>query len=165
MRGPDFAARRHPPASTGATRSLPAVFSAIAERAAHLHQFVSGYATFAKLPVPRPERVQWQQFAADLKGQQSFALAAPLPELPGWFDRVQVEQALINLLQNAVNDGVRVDVVNIMTMDYGGGFPSNQMGQNAIQAGQSLFNQLRPLFPSRSTAQLWATEGNKNRSQ
>jgi len=78
-----------------------------------------------------------------------------LPVLP-----TGLTQDGINLLQNAVNDGVRVDVVNIMTMDYGGGFPPNQMGQNAIQAGQSLFNQLKPLFPSRSTAQLWATEGN-----
>src|SRR5579872_5642785 len=52
--------------------SLPAVFSAIAERAEHLHQFVSGYATFAKLPAPRPSSVPWQQFVADLKGQQVF---------------------------------------------------------------------------------------------
>src|ERR1700723_2265372 len=85
--------------------SLPAVFSAIAERAAHLHQFVSGYATFAKLPAPRPESVHWEPFVADLKGQQSFMLAAPLPERPGWFDRVQVEQALINLLKNAHEAG------------------------------------------------------------
>src|SRR6202000_2547553 len=78
--------------------SLPAVFSAIAERAEHLHQFVSGYAAFAKLPAPRPEAVAWQQFVADLKGQRTFVLPEPLPSLPGWFDRIQVEQALINLL-------------------------------------------------------------------
>jgi two-component system nitrogen regulation sensor histidine kinase NtrY len=92
-------------ARRGDYASLPAVFSAIAERAAHLHQFVSGYATFAKLPAPRPETVQWAQFAADLSGQQEFTLAAPLPELPGWFDRIQVEQALINLLKNAHEAG------------------------------------------------------------
>jgi nitrogen fixation/metabolism regulation signal transduction histidine kinase len=85
--------------------SLPAVFSAIAERAAHLHQFVSGYAAFAKLPAPRPEKVQWEPFVADLKAQQLFMDASPLPELPGWFDRVQVEQALINLLKNAHEAG------------------------------------------------------------
>jgi Carbohydrate binding domain len=78
-----------------------------------------------------------------------------LPVLP-----TGLTQDGVNLLQNAINDGVRVDVVNIMTMDYGGGFPANQMGQNAIQAGQSLFGQLQSLFPSRSTAQLWAMEGN-----
>jgi two-component system nitrogen regulation sensor histidine kinase NtrY len=88
-------------ARRGDLGSLPAVFSAIAERAEHLHQFVSGYATFAKLPAPRPASVPWQQFVADLKGQQAFTHTEPLPELPGWFDRVQVEQALINLLKNA----------------------------------------------------------------
>lgn len=88
-------------ARRGDYASLPTVFSAIAERAEHLHQFVSGYATFAKLPAPRPELVHWQQFIADLKGQQSFTHAESLPKLPGWFDRVQVEQALINLLKNA----------------------------------------------------------------
>jgi two-component system, NtrC family, nitrogen regulation sensor histidine kinase NtrY len=88
-------------ARRGDYASLPAVFTAIAERAAHLHQFVSGYATFAKLPAPRPEKVQWAQFVADLRSQVSFTHAAPLPELAGWFDRIQVEQALINLLKNA----------------------------------------------------------------
>jgi two-component system, NtrC family, nitrogen regulation sensor histidine kinase NtrY len=92
-------------ARRGDYAALPAVFSAIAERAAHLHQFVSGYATFAKLPAPRPEPVQWPQFVADLSGQVSFIQAAPLPELPGWFDRIQVEQALINLLKNAHEAG------------------------------------------------------------
>jgi len=66
---------------------------------------VSGYATFAKLPAPRPEKVQWEQFVADLRSQQSFTQASPLPESPGWFDRVQVEQALINLLKNAHEAG------------------------------------------------------------
>ena len=88
-------------ARRGDYAALPAVFSAIAERAEHLHQFVSGYATFAKLPAPRPEIVPWQQFIADLTGQQTFRCVEPLPEMPGWFDRVQVEQALINLLKNA----------------------------------------------------------------
>ncbi len=92
-------------ARRGDYAALPAVFSAIAERAEHLHQFVSGYAAFAKLPAPRPESVPWQQFVADLRGQQNFTCSEPLPELPGWFDRVQVEQALINMLKNAHEAG------------------------------------------------------------
>jgi two-component system nitrogen regulation sensor histidine kinase NtrY len=88
-------------ARRGDYAALPGVFSAIAERAEHLHQFVSGYATFAKLPAPRPQAVPWQGFVADLKGQQTFTCMEPLPAQPGWFDRVQVEQALINLLKNA----------------------------------------------------------------
>jgi nitrogen fixation/metabolism regulation signal transduction histidine kinase len=100
--------------------SLPAVFSAIAERAEHLHQFVSGYAAFAKLPAPRPEAVAWQQFVADLKGQQVFIHSERLPSLPGWFDRIQVEQALINLLKNAHEAGGAEAKVELSIICNGG---------------------------------------------
>jgi nitrogen fixation/metabolism regulation signal transduction histidine kinase len=92
-------------ARRGDYSTLPTVFAAIAERAEHLHHFVSGYATFAKLPAPRPERIDWAVFVADLARQQAFAIAAQLPEPAGWFDRAQVEQALINLLKNAHEAG------------------------------------------------------------
>jgi two-component system, NtrC family, nitrogen regulation sensor histidine kinase NtrY len=92
-------------ARRGDYSTLPTVFAAIAERAEHLHHFVSGYAAFAKLPAPRPERVDWAVFVADLARQQAFAIAAQLPEPAGWFDRAQVEQALINLLKNAHEAG------------------------------------------------------------
>jgi two-component system, NtrC family, nitrogen regulation sensor histidine kinase NtrY len=100
-------------ARRGDYSSLPAVFAAIAERAEHLHHFVSGYAAFAKLPAPRPEHVDWSAFVADLARQQPFATAAALPDLPGWFDRVQVEQALINLLKNAHEAGGDASLVEL----------------------------------------------------
>jgi two-component system nitrogen regulation sensor histidine kinase NtrY len=107
-------------ARRGDYASLPAVFSAIAERAEHLHQFVSGYAAFAKLPAPRPETVAWQQFVADLKGQQVFILSQALPAKPGWFDRMQVEQALINLLKNAHEAGGAEAQVELSIVCAGG---------------------------------------------
>jgi two-component system, NtrC family, nitrogen regulation sensor histidine kinase NtrY len=92
-------------ARRGDLATLPGVFSAIAERAAHLQHFVGGYATFAKLPAPRPESVAWEPFVADLRSQQPFKHNGQFPSVPGWFDRVQVEQALINLLKNAHEAG------------------------------------------------------------
>jgi nitrogen fixation/metabolism regulation signal transduction histidine kinase len=106
-------------ARRGDYSTLPNVFAAIAERAEHLHHFVSGYATFAKLPAPRPERVEWAAFTADLARQQPFAMAAPLPVSPGWFDRVQVEQALINLLKNAHEAGGADAQVEMLVMCVG----------------------------------------------
>ena len=108
-------------ARRGDYSTLPTVFAAIAERAEHLHHFVSGYATFAKLPAPRPERVEWAAFVSDLSRQQPFTVAAALPNSPGWFDRVQVEQALINLLKNAHEaggDGAQVEVLIICVGTY-----------------------------------------------
>jgi two-component system nitrogen regulation sensor histidine kinase NtrY len=92
-------------ARRGDYSTLPTVFAAIAERAEHLHHFVSGYATFARLPAPRSERIEWAGFAADLARQQPFTVAGILPSIPGWFDRAQVEQALINVLKNAHEAG------------------------------------------------------------
>ena len=91
------------------------MFAAIAERAEHLHHFVSGYATFAKLPAPRPEHVEWEPFVADLARQQPFTMPLPLPDGPGWFDRIQVEQALINLLKNAHEAGGSDQVELVVT--------------------------------------------------
>jgi nitrogen fixation/metabolism regulation signal transduction histidine kinase len=83
------------------SHSLPAVFRAIAERAEHLHHFLGSYATFAKLPAPRPEPIDWQMFVNGLARQSTFKSVGPAPLIPGWFDPVQIEQVLINLFKNA----------------------------------------------------------------
>jgi nitrogen fixation/metabolism regulation signal transduction histidine kinase len=106
-------------ARRGDYSTLPTVFAAIAERAEHLHHFVSGYAALAKLPAPRPERIEWAAFVADLARQQPFTTASVLPESPGWFDRVQVEQALINLLKNAHEAGGAEARVELLIMCVG----------------------------------------------
>ena len=50
------------------------------------------------------------------------------------------------MLQSAKQDGVRVDVVNIMTMDYGTSVDNNgQMGQDAINATIATEKQLADL--------------------
>jgi hypothetical protein len=52
-------------------------------------------------------------------------------------------------IQDAKNDGVRLDLVNIMTMDFGGSFDNNpNMGADATQAAQATLNQVRASFPS-----------------
>ena len=100
-------------ARRGDLGALPVVFRAIGERAEHLHQFVSSYATFAKLPAPRPEWVEWRAFTSDLAGQVVFKTAGVLPDAPCWFDRVQVEQVLINLLKNAHESGSVAEAVEL----------------------------------------------------
>ena len=52
----------------------------------------------------------------------------------------------LNLLRSAMNDGVRVDMVNIMAMDYGQSVDNNgQMGLSAIQASEATQLQLAAL--------------------
>lgn len=61
------------------------------------------------------------------------------------------------LLRNAKADGVNVNLVNIMTMDYG---PSTDMGKAATDAASALHGQLGKIWTSASSSQLWAMEGN-----
>jgi nitrogen fixation/metabolism regulation signal transduction histidine kinase len=135
-------------ARRGDYSTLPDVFAAIAERAEHLHQFVSGYATFAKLPAPRPERVDWAAFVADLGRQQTFSLAAVLPPAPGWFDRVQVEQALINLLKNAHESGGDDTQVELLILCVG---PAQRIEVRDRGAGMSQTVLAQALLPFYST--------------
>ncbi|BBU68793.1 glycosyl hydrolase family 18 protein [Fluviibacter phosphoraccumulans] len=51
----------------------------------------------------------------------------------------------INLLAQAKQDGVDIDVVNIMAMDYGAYADSGDMGQDAIDAALATISQLRDL--------------------
>jgi nitrogen fixation/metabolism regulation signal transduction histidine kinase len=88
-------------ARRGQIERLEGVFNSIGGRASHLHQFLSGYASFAKLPLPQPTAVSWPQFLAGLSAHCLFKLDGSLPEQAGYFDAGQIEQALINLIKNA----------------------------------------------------------------
>jgi chitinase len=63
----------------------------------------------------------------------------------------------VALLQNARSHNLNVNLVNIMTMDYG---PAMDMGQAAISAANALHGQLGQIWTGKSSAQLWAMEGN-----
>ncbi|MBL8278448.1 MAG: sensor histidine kinase [Pelomonas sp.] len=98
-------------AKRGDTERLRQVLASIGERATHLHGFLAGYASFAKLPSPRREAVAWPEFLARLGTLGEFRLAGAAPERPGWFDPAQIEQALLNLIKNAHESGSDPDEV------------------------------------------------------
>lgn len=92
-------------ARRGDVQRLPGVFATIGERARHLHGFIDGYARFAKLPAPRMVAVEWKPFLDALALHCRFQLASSVPTQAGWFDPVQIEQVLINLVKNAHESG------------------------------------------------------------
>jgi len=63
----------------------------------------------------------------------------------------------INVIADAIANGVDVTAVNVMAMDYGDG--TTAMGQAAIDAGNATEAQLAVLYPGKSTAQLDAMIG------
>ncbi|MBS2540099.1 cellulose binding domain-containing protein, partial [Catenulispora sp. NF23] len=62
------------------------------------------------------------------------------------------------VVQSAVKYGAKIALVNGMAMDFGdieAPNPSGQMGKYAIDTAQSLYNQLTPLYPALTPAQVW----------
>lgn len=100
-------------ARRGDTTRLPGVFATIGERARHLHGFIAGYASFAKLPAPQPVAIAWKPFLDGLSLHCKFELHGSIPEQPGWFDAGQIEQVLINLIKNAHESGSPDDGVSL----------------------------------------------------
>jgi hypothetical protein len=62
------------------------------------------------------------------------------------------------VLQNAVSNNARIDVVNIMTFDYYTG-TTHEMATDTETAASGLESQLASLYPSKSASQLWGMIG------
>ena len=99
--------------------AIQRAFDTIGERAGHLERFIRGYATFAKLPAPQLEAVDWEPFLGRLREQHPCTLAGTLPTAPGHFDPAQVGQVLINLLKNAHESGTAPDAVELEVRELG----------------------------------------------
>ncbi|HET9484157.1 MAG TPA: ATP-binding protein [Xanthomonadales bacterium] len=98
---------------------LARVFDVIEERSRHLDNFIRSYATFAKLPSPRVERVELGPFVDGLRAHYPFVLTGVLPTRPVAFDPAQLSQVLINLLKNAHESGSTPDAVELEARDLG----------------------------------------------
>jgi chitinase len=90
------------------------------------------------------------QHSITLRDQALVGLQAANPDLKVSFTLPVLPTGLVasglNVLQSAIHDGVKIDVVNIMAMDYGQGVDNNgQMGLNAINAAVATEGQLHSL--------------------
>jgi len=77
------------------------IFTALRERLEYLQRFMAGYAQFARLPTPRREEVDWEEFLRNIAEYSSVRQIGRLPDRPGYFDPAQLQQVLINLIKNA----------------------------------------------------------------
>ena len=100
-------------ARRGDIERLPGVFATIGERARHLHGFIAGYASFAKLPAPQTQPIEWHGFLQGLALHCHFRLLGNAPSQPARFDAAQIEQVLINLIKNAHESGSAEDDVTL----------------------------------------------------
>jgi hypothetical protein len=69
-----------------------------------------------------------------------------------------LESSGLAVLQNAVSNNARVDIVNMMTFDYYDG-ASHEMANDTKTSANGLHSQLQSLYPSKSSTQLWSMVG------
>ncbi|GII30848.1 cellulose binding domain-containing protein [Planotetraspora mira] len=62
----------------------------------------------------------------------------------------------LNVVRSARDAGVKLDVVNVMAMDY---YQPVDYGDAAVQAVNSTFSQIKSLYPSLTDAQVWRMVG------
>ena len=121
---------------------LNRIIDTIDERAKHLGEFLRGYTQFARLPRPRIEAIKWRSVFDRLIDLVRFELIAHHEDLNAlaYVDRSQIEQALINLLKNAVEAGGTADGVairltrvegayEVQVLDRGPGIPPELMSK------------------------------------
>ncbi|MCF2857045.1 ATP-binding protein [Pseudoalteromonas sp. SMS1] len=82
---------------------LHRVFSTIDERISHLTEFVQGYGTFAKLPIPKVATVAIRPLLESIQLQWPTQIHCEVETLRA--DKGQLEQLIINLLKNAHESG------------------------------------------------------------
>lgn len=92
---------------------LSVVFETIGERAQHLKHFIDGYTRIAKLPIPEKKAVDWQEFIKKLSVAQEFSFEGNMPVSPGYFDPVQIQQVITNLIKNAHESGSAKDQISL----------------------------------------------------
>jgi nitrogen fixation/metabolism regulation signal transduction histidine kinase len=133
----------------GQHEKLPTIFATIEERARHLEGFIRGYAHFAKLPMPRSEAANWQDFTARLRSQIAFTVDGELPQALAHFDLAQMEQALLNLLKNAHESGSPADQVSLRVRQQSGHLRIEVMDRGSGMSEAVLSNALVPFYSTK----------------
>lgn len=137
-------------ASTNIDERLGKVFDTVAGRAEHLRRFLEGYSELARLPLPKKGPVEWSSFLHGIGAlYPGVSLGAP-PLEPGWVDRAQLEQVVVNLVKNAEEAGspradIAIDVE--VTSDRGTRLVVRDRGRG--MSPEVMKNALVPLFSTK----------------
>jgi nitrogen fixation/metabolism regulation signal transduction histidine kinase len=129
---------------------LGKVFDTIDERTRHLTAFLEGYARFARLPKPHPERVPWAPFLDNLQALYPMVSVGAAPATDGYFDAGQLQQTLINLLKNALEASADPpDVELAVEMATDGSSTITVRDRGAGMSDEVLKNALVPFFSTK----------------
>ena len=117
----------------------------VEDRLGHLQGFLTSLARLGQLPRPQRRDVSWPEFLDGLRTLwPTVAISRPPPPRSSWFDPIQIQQVLINLVKNAHEaggpaDGVAIDVettpdgaARFAVLDRGSGMSDEVMSKALI---------------------------------
>ena len=133
----------------GQTERLPQILTTIEERTRHLESFILGYARFAKLPAPRLASCPWPPFLDSLAAQAIFKLDCEPPAQPAMFDAAQLQQALLNLLKNALESGSKPEQIGLHVSLAQGMLRIEVRDRGPGMSGAVLENALVPFYSTK----------------
>lgn len=132
---------------------LDRIIDTIDERSKHLGEFLRGYTQFARLPRPRIEAIKWRVLFMRLSDFVRFELIADPADLNALahIDRSQIEQALINLLKNAVEAGGPVEAVAVRLAAAEGGYEVQVLDRGPGIPPELMSKVLLPFYSTKRT--------------
>jgi two-component system, NtrC family, nitrogen regulation sensor histidine kinase NtrY len=129
---------------------MATIFDTIQERTLHLQSFLEGYAKLAKIPAPQPVVVPWGPFLDGLRAFWPGLEIGDAPARPGFFDRAQIQQVLINLIKNAHEvGGPKGEVKVIIEAPAGGGFRISVLDRGPGISDEVMRNVFLPFFTTK----------------
>jgi signal transduction histidine kinase len=131
---------------------LPTMFDTIQERTLHLQGFLDGYAKLAKIPQPKPAPVPWRPFLDGLRELWPDLQVGDAPARPGFFDRAQIQQVLINLIKNAHEvGGPPGEVKVVVELRAEGGCRISVLDRGPGVSAEVMQNVFVPFFTTKPT--------------
>ncbi|HXS16675.1 MAG TPA: HAMP domain-containing sensor histidine kinase, partial [Polyangiaceae bacterium] len=130
---------------------LGQIFESISERTAHLVAFIEGYREVARLPRPAPRTVDWDSFLQSIQSQKHIKLVGTLPTAAGYFDPIQLERVVINLINNAYEAGSPREDIELEVVEEDERFRLNVMDRGSGMPEAVLKQAMLPFFSTKRT--------------
>jgi two-component system nitrogen regulation sensor histidine kinase NtrY len=130
---------------------LDEVLETIGNRAHHLHDFISQYAKFSRLPKPQIRSVDLALFFKQIETLTDVTCHLNIVRESAQFDPAQLEQVVINLIKNAKESGSEISDVSFSLKQQAStlNFIVNDRGTGLTEVQQQ--QALLPFFTTKQT--------------
>jgi len=130
---------------------LGQIFESIQERASHLVSFLEGYREVARLPRPARRDISWESFLQGLESQKKFRRCGTVPTASAFFDPIQMERVLVNVLNNSYEAGSSPEDVEVEVTEEVNGFRINIQDRGSGMPEPVLKQAMLPFFSTKRT--------------